>query len=137
MTITCSTICKSPKFLHVLAAVGLIFGIATVISGGQVIFGPEEKRLAAGAYVPFVVWFNFIAGFAYMMAAIGLFRRARWGAYFAIAIAAATALVFAAFGAHILMDGAFESRTVGAMVLRTGVWIGIACVARQSLLRKS
>ena len=137
MTITCPTICKSPKLLHVLAAVALIFGAASVFSGGQVIFGPEEKRLAAGAYVPFVVWFNFTAGFAYIVAAVGLFRRAKWGARLAIMIAAATALVFAALGIHILMDGAFESRTVAAMVLRTGVWVGIACVARQGLLRES
>lgn len=136
MITTCPTICKSPKLLKVLAVVALIFGATSVVSGGQVVFGPEANRIAAGDYVPFVVWFNFFIGFAYMASAIGLFRRAEWGAHLAITIAAATALVFAAFGIHILMDGAFEARTVGAMVLRTGVWIGIACVARQSLLRK-
>ncbi|MCK5445649.1 MAG: hypothetical protein KAI73_08500 [Rhodospirillaceae bacterium] len=137
MITTCQTICKSPKLLQVLAAVALIFGAVSVFSGGQVIFGPEEKRIAAGAYVPFVVWFNFLAGFAYMAAAVGLYRRAKWGAYLAMLIVAATAVTFAAFGIHIFMDGAFEARTAGAMVIRTGVWLVIACVARQSLLQKS
>ena len=137
MTISCSAICNSPKLLKTLAVVGFIFGAVSVFSGGQVVLGPEEKRIAAGAYVPFVVWFNFFIGFAYMASAVGLFRRASWGAHLAITIAAATALVFAAFGVHIFMDGAFEARTVGAMVLRTGVWVGIACVARQGLLQKS
>ncbi|MCK5547303.1 MAG: hypothetical protein KAI27_08010 [Rhodospirillaceae bacterium] len=132
MIATCSAYCKNPKLLQILSVIALVFGVATIFSGGQVIFGPEEKRVAAGAYVPFVVWFNFISGFAYVTAAIGLFRRAKWGAYLAIAIAASTAVTFAAFGAHVFMDGAFEARTVGAMILRTGVWIVIACVAQQA-----
>jgi hypothetical protein len=52
-------------------------------------------------------------------------------------IMASTALIFAAFGVHIFMDGAFEMRTVGAMVLRLGLWIAIACIARKSLLQTS
>lgn len=136
MHTACPAFCKSPKFLHILGAVALIFGAATLFSGGQVLFGPEEKRIAAGAYVPFVLWFNFLAGFAYIAAAIGLFLRAKWGAVLAMLIAGATALTFAALGVHILMDGAFETRTVGAMALRTGVWFIIACVSSQSLLRE-
>lgn len=136
MIAACPALCKSPNFLHIIGVIALIFGAATIFSGGQILFGPEEKRLAAGAYVPFVLWFNFLAGFAYIVAAIGLFLRTKWGAYLAMFVAGATALTFAAFGVHILMDGAFETRTVGAMTLRTGVWFIIACVARQSLLRK-
>ena len=136
MNTACPPVCKSPKLLRILGIVALIFGAATIFSGGQVLFGPEEKRLAAGAYVPFVLWFNFLAGFVYIVAAIGLFLRAKWGAYLAIVVAATTALTFAAFGVHILIGEAFEARTVGAMTLRTGVWFIIACVARQGLLRK-
>ncbi|MDH5188860.1 MAG: hypothetical protein OEW37_07890 [Rhodospirillaceae bacterium] len=133
MITVCPAFCKSPKFLFTLSVVALIFGIASIISGGQVIFGPEEKRIAAGDYVPFVLWFNFVAGFAYVIAAVGLYFRAKWGGYLAIAIALGTALVFAMLGIHILMDGAFEFRTVWAMMLRTGVWVLIACVAHKNL----
>ncbi|MDH5748347.1 MAG: hypothetical protein OEY85_03455 [Rhodospirillales bacterium] len=136
MITACPGYCKSPKLLHVLAAVALIFGAASVFSGGQVLFGPEEKRLAAGNYVPFVVWFNFVAGFAYMAAAVGLFLRTKWGAYLSQAIAVATAVIFAVLAVHISTGGAFEARTVGAMTLRTGVWLVIAFVARQGLMRK-
>ncbi len=135
MFATCPAYCKSPKLLSILAVVGLVFGATSILSGGQILFGPEEKRIAAGDVVSFVLWFNFIAGFAYMAAAVGLYRRAGWGAYLAIIIAVSTALIFAAFGVHVFSGGAFEARTVGAMILRTGVWVGIACVARQSLLR--
>lgn len=38
-----------------------------------------------------------------------------------------------AFGVHVLFGGAYEMRTVGAMALRSLVWIVIAIVARQTM----
>tara|TARA_R110002110_G_scaffold239506_1_gene455438 strand:- start:59 stop:493 length:435 start_codon:yes stop_codon:yes gene_type:complete len=35
---------------------------------------------SAGHYGPFVVWFNFLAGFAYVVAGFGLWFRRRWAA---------------------------------------------------------
>ena len=71
-----------------------------------------------------------------MVAAIGLFRHAEWGAHLALAIAVATVMTFAALAVYIFTGGAFEARTIGAMTLRTGLWGVIACVARQGILRK-
>jgi hypothetical protein len=81
------------------------------------------------SYVPFVLWFNFLAGFAYVIAGVGLWMRRRWAAWMAVAIAVATALVFLAFGVHVALGGAWERRTVIAMTLRTLVWVGIAAMA--------
>ncbi len=113
-----------------IAIFALAFGLLTLYSGGQVIFGGAAARKAAGNYLPLVVWFNFIAGFAYVAAAIGLLTAQRWAPRLALIIAAATALVFLAFGALILTGSPFEMRTVGAMTLRTAVWAGIAWLAR-------
>jgi hypothetical protein len=49
--------------------------------------------------------------------------------WLAAAIAAATAITFAAFGAHVYSGGAYEGRTVVAMTLRTLVWGTIAAIA--------
>jgi len=92
----------------------------------MVLFGPEAARLAAGRYVPFVLWFNFLAGFAYVAAGAGLWARRRWAAWLSPAIAAGTITTFAAFGLYILLGGAFEVRTVAAMGLRSAVWVAIA-----------
>lgn len=119
-----------------MPVVGLLaglFGLATVVSGGRVLLGPAEARTAAGQVVPFVLWFNFAAGFAYLAAAAGLARARRWGALLSLTIASATALVFLAFGLHVLRGGAFEARTVAAMTLRTGIWAAIAAVACRRL----
>lgn len=110
------------------------FALLTIKEGGTILFGDEAARTAAGSYVPFVLWFNFLAGFAYVIAGIGLWARQRWAARLAIAIAAATALVFAAFGVHIYAGGAYEMRTVMAMSLRTLVWTAIAVIAWRTAL---
>jgi hypothetical protein len=116
-----------------LAAAG--FGIATVLAGGHVLLGGESAR-AAGAYVPFVVAFNFAAGFAYVAAAAGLALRRAWTARLAAAIAGATLLVFAAFGVHVATGGAFEGRTIGAMTLRSMFWIAFAVAASRLVPRR-
>ena len=82
-----------------------------------------------GAVVPFVLWFNFVAGFAYVLAGIGLWRGGRRAPMLALVIAVATVAVFAAFLWHVGAGGAWETRTMGAMILRTGVWIVIATLA--------
>lgn len=117
--------------LYVIAAIALIFGLTTIVSGGQVLFGGAAARAAAGNYMSFVVWFNFLAGFAYVAAAAGLATRQAWAARLALIIAVATALVFLVFGMFALTGTPFESRTVGAMALRTTLWAGIAWFARR------
>jgi hypothetical protein len=91
--------------------------------------GNADAVKAAGNYVPFVLWFNFLAGFAYVVAGIGLWLGRRWAARLAIGIAVATGITFAAFGLHVYFGGAFEQRTVIAMSLRTAVWTAIAAAA--------
>jgi hypothetical protein len=117
--------------LRAAAVVAVLFGAATVASGANVLFGGGAA--AAGSYVPFVVWFNFLAGFLYIAAGIGLWLHRRWAARLALALAVLTALVFGALGLHIVGGGAFETRTVAAMTLRTLVWAGIAALALASL----
>ncbi len=119
-----------PRFARLFAIFTIVFGVMTLISGGSVLFGPDQARLDAGSYVPFVLWFNFGAGFAYILAGIGLFIWRQWATALAALIALSTLLVSAAFAFHIWQGGAYEMRTVGAMVLRSAVWITIAAYTR-------
>jgi len=117
-----------------LVAVG--FGLLTIKEGGMTLIGNKAAVSAAGNYVPFVLWFNFMAGFAYVVAGIGLWLQQRWAVWLAVAIAAATALTFAAFGVHVIIGGLYEKRTVIAMSLRTLVWATIAAIAWHRLVRR-
>lgn len=120
------------RFMKALAAVGMVFGALTVFSGWQGLFGDAATRAALGHTVGFVLWFNFLAGFAYVAAGLGLWRGERWGLILATALALGTAGVAAAFAAHVLGGGAFEMRTVGALALRWGFWALVAVVGWRS-----
>jgi hypothetical protein len=111
--------------LTVVAILAIAFGLLTIVSGGRALFGGADM----GAVVPFVLWFNFLAGFAYVVAGLGLWFRTGWATAVAIAIALATAAVFAAFLWNVSKGVAFEARTMGAMGLRLVVWVIISIVA--------
>ena len=119
--------------IRAAALIAVVFGAATIFSGGRVLFG--EGAAGAGDYLPYIVWFNFLAGFAYIAAGIGLWLRKPWAAGMSIALALLTALFFAALGGHIAAGAAYEMRTVAAMALRTVLWMAIAGLAWASLAR--
>ncbi len=119
---------KRPLLIIFLSIVATLFGIATIREGGAVLF-TEAGKQDAGNFVPFVLWFNFFAGFAYILAGIMFFRMKSCSRKLASVIAIATIIVFMIFGVHILNGGAYELRTVVAMTLRSGIWTAIALFA--------
>lgn len=121
--------------IRAISVIAIGFGLLTLKEGGTVLFGGEAARAAAGHYVPYVLWFNFLAGFAYVAAGAGLWLRQRWAVWLAAAIALATAIMFAVLGVHIASGGAYEQRTVIAMSMRTLVWTVIAIIAWRALSR--
>lgn len=129
---------KQPRRFRIwaISLVATGFGLLTIKEGGTILFGDEAARIAAGNYIPFVLWFNFVSGFAYVVAGAGLWLQQRWAVWLAVAIAAAIVLTFAALGMHINSGGAYEQRTVIAMSMRTLVWVVIAAVATQALRRR-
>ena len=124
---------NSERILKWLAIAAIAFGALTVFSGGRALFGGMEARAELGNVVPFVLWFNFIVGFVYVLAGVALLRTRRWAAPVALLLAVATVLVFLAFAVHVFAGGAFEARTVGALSLRSLFWIAVALVAMRAM----
>ncbi len=124
---------NSERILKWLAIAAIAFGALTVFSGGRALFGGMEARAELGNVVPFVLWFNSIAGFVYVLAGVALLRTRRWAAPVALLLAVATVLVFLAFAVHVVAGGAFEARTVGALSLRSLFWIAVALVAMRAM----
>lgn len=122
--------------IWIVAIIAIAFGLLTLKSGGSVLFIDGVGRQEAGNYVPFVLWFNFIMGFVYLIAGVGLWLQKRWAVWLSIFIASATLTVFAIFGIHIFQGGLFEQRTIGAMVMRSVVWSAISLFAFKKLLTK-
>lgn len=121
---------KSGRSIRVwsMSIVPVLFGLMTIWEGGGVLFGDPVSQAAAGNYVPFVLWYNFVAGFGYVIAGAGFWLQQRWAVWLAITIAVATALTFAAFAVYVLGGGDYEQRTVIALSLRTVVWTALAAI---------
>ncbi len=104
----------------------VFFGFMTLREGGSVLFFDGIARQEAGAFVPFVLWFNFLTGFALVAVGVALFRNAKWSFRVSAAVAAFSLLVLAAFLIFVAFGGRHEIRTMIAMPLRTLIWVGIA-----------
>jgi hypothetical protein len=61
-------------------------------------FGGPDARAAAGAIVPFVLPFNFAAGFLYVLAGLATLADRRPALWWSRGLAVATLLIFAALG---------------------------------------
>lgn len=124
----------SSRWIKLVAIFAFLFGMLTVFSGGNVLFGPAEAQASAGNYIWFVVWFNFLAGGFYVVAAIGLWQGRAWAVWLAGLIAIATAITTVAFAVVVLRGSAFELRTAVAMTVRFLFWAAVALTARRTLM---
>ncbi len=113
----------------VAGVLALLFGGATLAEGGKTLALAPELR--PQGVVPFVLLFNFGAGFFYLIAGVGILMHKSWAGILALGLALATAAVFAALGIHVALGGEFMSRTLVAMTLRTTFWSVQAWVWRR------
>ena len=118
-----------------MAIAAIVFGVVTVLTGGRALLGGLESRADFGNVVPFVLWFNFLAGIVYIIAGTGLLLCRRWAVYTSLFVAVSTILVFVAFGVHVIGGGAFERRTIGALTIRSFFWIAVTIVSIRALKR--
>ncbi len=127
----------SPRWVRPVAMVAALFGLLTIYSGGMALFGDDAARAAVGDAVPLVLWFNFLAGFFYVLGALALYYSTRWAQPIAWLIAASTLLIFAIFIVMAFSGTPFEWRTFFAMVLRSGFWLAIAVAVSNSPMSKA
>jgi len=81
--------------ISLISVVAILFGLMTIKEGGAVLLGNETAVAAAGNYVSFVLWFNFLSGIAYIAAGIGLWLQQRWAVWLSVALVVAIAITFA------------------------------------------
>lgn len=101
----------------------------TLKEGGSVVFNIGNARVVNGNFVPFVVWFNFLSGFIYLLASWGLYKRKEWTKKLGISMIILILCVFIFFVIHIASGGLYEKRTVYAMIFRTLTWMFITLTA--------
>lgn len=118
------------KLVPYLLAIFLIgFGLLTLFLSTSVIFDLFGIRAKEGNYVLFVVWSNFISSILYLFAAYGFIKNKKWTATL---LGISTLILIAAFiglKIHARSGGIYETRTIGAMIFRIAVTLGIASIA--------
>lgn len=117
-----------PVWKRILGVIAVLFAAVTLFKSGQILFGPQSARDAVGDFVPFVVQFNFVAGFVYLLAGVSIFLGRRWALGLSALIALATLITTAFFARHLLAGGAFEMQTVGALGIRSLFWIVVSVI---------
>jgi uncharacterized membrane protein len=121
-----------PPWQKAVGVVAVLFGFLTLFKSGGILFDLEGAKRAAGAYVPFVVQFNFVAGFFYILGGAGIWLGRRGACLLSGLIALATLLAAAAFAFHISQGGSYEVKTVMALVVRAGFWAVVAITLHRS-----
>lgn len=122
---------RTPRWHRWAGAVAMAFGGLTVFSGGVALLGGPGVQGAVGQAVPFVLWFNALAGFAYVAAGLALWRGHPVARPLAWGIALATLVVFGLFGVAVAQGVPFEPRTPAALTLRAGFWLVLALALRR------
>lgn len=125
-----------PLWLTLVALFAILFGLLTIKEGGTVLF-TEQGKVSAGHYVPFVLWFNFIAGFFYVLAGIAMFRGKSCVKKLSAVIAGSNIIIFLLLGIYIFNGGLYEQRTVIAMTARSLIWISITLALFRSNVFKT
>lgn len=122
---------QAPKiFQWVLALVAVAFGVATLLAGTRVLAGSDPGYLVLR---PLLI-FNTAMGLAYVAAGVIAWRDADRGTVAASAILVLNFLVLGVIVYLYRTGGAVAFESVGAMMLRTGVWfvlfLGLAWLSR-------
>lgn len=104
------------------AAVGVLFGVATVMAGGRVLLGISDP-----GYVVFrpLLIYNTGMGVAYVAAGVAMLRCLRCGTRAAAIVFALNLLVLVAIFAVYSSGGAVAVESLRAMSFRTAVWLGL------------
>ncbi len=115
-----------------VAAVAVLFGVATIFAGGRVLLGADPGYVV---FRPLVI-FNTAMGAAYLAAGITAWRSVNTGRRAAGAIFLLNLLVLAAILVIYRSGGAVAVDSLRAMTFRTVVWL-VLFLAVSWLVRRS
>jgi hypothetical protein len=103
----------------IIALVAALFGLATLMAGGQVLAGSDPGYVV---FRPLLIY-NTAMGIAYLAAAVIIWRNLDKGKYMAGSIFSLNLLVLAMIGYLFASGSAVAINSLRAMTFRTVVWL--------------
>ncbi|PRX43821.1 hypothetical protein [Salegentibacter salegens] len=126
---------KSKIFRYVIAILILAFALVTLFMSSSVLFNWFGIRAKQGDFVPFIVWTNFVAGFIYLIAALGFLQSKKWTLWILTTVALLLFIALMILLLHIDRGGSFEFETIRAMVFRIVLTITFSLLAYYQLIK--
>ncbi|MDX1348913.1 MAG: hypothetical protein R3279_01635 [Putridiphycobacter sp.] len=105
----------------VLVIVLVLFGALTLFLSGSVLLDLFGMRVKEGNYVSIVVWANFMASILYLVAAYGIFKNKSWMVKPLVLALVVMVIGVIGFFIHVINNGLYETRTVGALAFRVAI----------------
>lgn len=115
----------------------ILFGMVTLFMSSSVIFDLFGIREREGNYVLFIVVVNFICGLIYLLSSYGLAMKKQWTTYLMIFSVTLLILAFIGLWVYINSGGAYEMKTIWAMLFRISISSLLASVCWYLAPRKS
>jgi hypothetical protein len=109
------------------ALLALVIGLLTIGEGGMVLLGIETKPYPV---LPWLLRYNVAMGFVSLAAGHGLWREQKWAATLSRIVLACHGLAFLSLVGIYLLGKTVAVNSIGAMLLRTAIWIGINVMIR-------
>lgn len=113
-------------FPYIVAALLAALGLVTLFLSSSVIFDLFDVREKEGNYVLFIVWANFISSLLYLFSAYGMIKLKKWTLH--LLVISLSILIVALIGLliYIYSGGNYETKTIGAMIIRILLTFGFA-----------
>lgn len=116
---------SQPTYLKIsqkaLALLAVLFGTITIFAGGRVLAGTSPGYVV---FLPLLIY-NTLMGFAYVGVGTVVWRNLNLGRNGAFVVFVLNLIVLAAIGIALAAGEAVAKDSLGAMTLRTVVWLGI------------
>ena len=112
---------------RIASLLALIIGILTIVEGGIVLLGLEIKPYPV---LPWLLRYNVAMGFVSLAAGHGLWREHKWGKTLSRMVFVCHGMVFLLLVGMHLLGMTVAVLSIGAMLFRTAVWIGINSMIR-------
>jgi len=115
--------------MRLIGILGMFVGLLSVVAASRVLLGSMQPSYIV---LPALVIYNLAMGIVSLVAGIGLYANRLWAGKLASYIAAGHLIVLITLTAFYLTKNAVATESLGAMVFRSAVWLGIAVAAMKT-----
>lgn len=110
------------------ALLALVIGLLTIVEGSIVLLGLETKPYPV---LPWLLRYNVAMGVVSLAAGHGLWRERKWAETLSAIVLVCHGAVFLSLAGRYLLGKTVAMNSIGAMLFRTAIWIGIKLMIRR------